>query len=114
MPLDPITTAIVSSVIGTAIESALAPSPPAVGIIRDLPGETQKGVMFPPANGLVKINGKIYLLSPGVLVRDDMNMLVFAENLQQPVKVRFTTDYSGAVQRVWILSAAEASLPENR
>ncbi|MEW6165642.1 MAG: hypothetical protein AB1642_11330 [Pseudomonadota bacterium] len=116
MPLDPITSAIVSSVIGSAIESALTPAPqePAYGIVRMMPEESRRGLMLPPAQWEVRIDGKTYPLSPGAQFRDALNMIVMPSMIQQPVKVRFMTDYSGAVHRVWILSAAEASLPENR
>lgn len=116
MPVDPITSAIVSSVIGAALERALTPTPPPPmsGVVRELPLEAQIGLMFPPDKGVVRIGNRFYLLAPGAQVRDDMNMLVFADHIQVPVRVRFLTDYTGAVQRIWILSSAEAALPENR
>jgi hypothetical protein len=116
MPFDPITSAIVGTLIGTAVEGMLTPAPtvPAMGIIRTLPTESKRGVMNPPLNGLVQIDGQIYLLSPGVVIRNELNMAIPPLLMQAPAPVRFQTDAMGAVYRVWILSAAEASLAENR
>jgi hypothetical protein len=114
--MDPITSAIVSSVIGSIIEGALTPAPqePPMGIVRMMPEESRSGRMLPPAQWEVRIDGKTYPLSPGVQFRNELNMIVLPTMIEQPVKVRFMTDFSGAVHRVWILSAEEARLPENR
>lgn len=116
MPADPITSAIVGSLIGTAVQGLLAPSPPApaMGIVRQLPTESKRGVMTPPWNGQVMIDGQAYLLSPGVVIRNELNMAVPPMMMQAPALVRYQTDAMGAVHRVWILSAAEATLAENR
>ena len=116
MPMDPITSAIVGSVIGSAVQGLLTPTPtqPATGIIRALPTETKRGVMNPPWSGQVQIDGQIYPLSPGVVIRNELNMAIPPMMVQSPAPVRYQTDAFGAVYRVWILSAAEATLPENR
>lgn len=115
MPLDPISSAIVSSIIGSAVQGILAPAPvePAVGIIRALPIESKPGVMNPPWEGQVQISGLTLPLSSAAVIRNDLNMVVPPMFVQAPVKVRYTTDLAGAVNRVWILSAAERQLPEN-
>jgi hypothetical protein len=114
MPLDPLLSAVVSSVISSVIGSVLeAPPPePAMGIVRALPEAARKGRMQPPANGQVQIDGKTYALSPGAQIRNELNMIVMPTMVQVPVTVRFTTDMNGLVQRVWILSVAEARLPD--
>lgn len=116
MPVDPITSAIVSSIIGSAVQGLLAPPPaaPAMGMVRILPMESKRGVMHPPVNGQTQIDGQLYLLSPGVVIRNEYNMAIPPLMLQAPVPVRYQTDALGAVYRVWILSAAEAQLAENR
>jgi hypothetical protein len=116
MPVDPITSAIVGSIIGSAVQGLLTPPPtvPAMGIIRTLPTESKLGVMNPPLNGQVQIDGQIYLLSPGVVIRNEFNMAIPPMLMQTPAPVRYQTDAMGAVYRVWILSAAEANLAENR
>lgn len=115
--MDPILSAIVASIIGSAIEGVLAPAPqapPVPGIVRTLPETAQMGDMLPPAQWQVQIDGRTYPLSPGVQFRNELNMIVMPAMIQQPARVRFLTDASGAVHRVWMLSAAEARLPENR
>jgi len=114
--MDPLTTAIVSSLIGSAIESALtpAPEPPVAGIVRPLPETTRIGEMQPPALGQIQIGNTAYPLSPGVQFRNELNMIVMPAAIQQPARVRYLVDAMGAVHRVWMLSPAEARLPENR
>jgi len=115
--MDPLTSAIVGSIIGSAVQGMLAPPPPAVpamGIVRTLPTESKKGMMNPPWNGQVQIDGQTYLLSPGVVIRNELNMAIPPMMMQAPAPVRFQTDPYGAVYRIWILSAAEVNLAENR
>lgn len=116
MPVDPITSAIVGSLIGTAVQGLMTPAPaaPAMGIIRHLPAESQRGLMATPRNGWVLIDGRSYPLSPGAVIRNELNMAIPPMLMQGPVPVRYQTDAFGAVHRVWILSAAEATLAENR
>jgi hypothetical protein len=116
MPADPIVSAIVSSIIGSVLENAMTPPPEpiGVGIVRTLPGETRKGVLTQPKFGQVTIDGKPLQLSPGAQIRNELNMIVMPSMVQGPVKVRYMVDLAGFVYRIWILSATEASLPENR
>ncbi len=116
MPVDPITSAIVSAVIGSAVQGLLAPEPsaPAMGIIRNLPAESKLGMMNPPWNGQVQIDGQVYLMSPGVVIRNELNMAIPPMLVQAAAPVRYQTDAFGAVYRIWILSAAETTLPGNR
>jgi hypothetical protein len=113
---DPITAAIVSSIIGSFVEGVFNPPPPEplVGIIRMLPEEARYGKMQPPAQWQVQIDGKTYPMSPGVLIRNELNMMILPTMVDQPAKVRYLVDYSGAVYRIWILSGAEARLSEQR
>ena len=114
MPLDPISAAIVSSLIGSAVESALTPAAPqpTTGMVRNLPVEAKRGVMSAPVNGQVQIDGQTYLLSPGVVIRNEYNMTILPPLMPARALVRYQTDAMGAVYRVWILSAAEAQLAE--
>ncbi|HZV53817.1 MAG TPA: hypothetical protein VFF82_02655, partial [Rhodocyclaceae bacterium] len=90
MPLDPITAAIVSSVVGSAIQDiSNVPPPgspvPAVGIPRILPDGTTRGelVVASPTSG--SIDGRPMVLAPGVQIRDPFNMMVLPGMIQQPV-----------------------------
>jgi len=119
--MDPLTTAIVSSIVGSIIDTMQTPAPeppPASAIVRTMPTEARVGQMSPPvlaqSHWQVEIDGKPYPLSPGAQFRNEMNMIVMPSMIQQPARVRYLTDSMGAVYRVWMLSAAEARLPENR
>ncbi len=116
MPLNPLVTAIVSSIVNSIGEEMMNPPPqaPTMGIVRALPEEARVGEMLPPWQGQVQIDGKTYLLSPGAQIRNELNMIVLPSMVQAPVKVRYQTDIAGAVHRVWILSDAEVALPESR
>ncbi len=116
MPLDPLTSAIVSTVIGSAVQGIMAPPPmePATGIFRMLPVESRQGVMAPPWQGQVQIDGQTYTLAPAVVFRNDLNMIIPPMMVQSPVKVRYTFDQAGTVDRVWILSGAEAHFQYSR
>ena len=116
MPLDPITSAIVSSIIGSALQQMSTPSAPSspmvsVGVPRTLPEGAIAGSMVVSSPTSASVNGQPMVLSPGVQIRDPFNMVVLPGMVQQPVPVRYITDPSGAIARVWILSAQEASQP---
>lgn len=116
MPLDPITSAIVSSVIGNAVQEIFNASPPtspvpAVGVPRILPNGTIKGEMSVSSPTSAIIDGQQVMLAPGVQIRDPFNMMVLPGMIQRTVPVRYQKDITGAVNRVWILSAQEAAQP---
>lgn len=116
MPVDPIVSSVVSSIVSSIIQSALTPTPqpPEMGIFRQLPDESKFGKMSAPIKGQVLIDGTSYQLSPAVQIRDELNMIIYPELIAGPIKVRYTTDFSGAINKVWILSSAEARLAEKR
>ncbi|MDO9242884.1 MAG: hypothetical protein Q7U32_03650 [Rhodocyclaceae bacterium] len=111
--MDPLTAAIVGSVLSSAVEGLLTPAPDLApqGIMRVLPAESQQGVLRTLGQGQVRIDSKTYPLSPGAQIRDASNMIVFPTMVPTPARVRYQLDFSGAVHRVWILSAAEARQP---
>jgi len=116
MPIDPITATIVGSIIGSAVNQMANTAPPsasvpAVGVPRNLPEGTTKGQMVVSSPTNASIDGQPMLLAPGVQIRDPFNMVVLPGMIQQPVPVRYMTDPSGAIARVWILSGQEASQP---
>ncbi len=116
MPLDPLTSAIVSSIISSAMQQMSSPSAPSspmvsVGVPRTIPEGTVAGSMVVSSPTSASVNGQPMVLSPGVQIRDPFNVMVLPGMIQQPVAVRYLTDPSGAIARVWILSAQEASQP---
>lgn len=113
--MNPLIPAIIGSIIDSAGERLMAPPvvvpPHQQGIFRVLPQEALRGIMSPPVQGMVEIDGKPVPLSPAVQIRDPMNMVVMPMMIQGRVPVRYLTDTNGAVFRVWILSAQEAAQP---
>ena len=117
MPLNPLISAIVSAIVSSAGEEAMNPSrptSPSMGIVRALPADAKLGEMQPPWQMQVQIDGQRFQLSPGAQIRNELNMIILPEMVLAPVKVRYQTDLFGSVHRVWILSAAEVELPQNR
>lgn len=114
MPVDPVTAAIVGALVGAAGERLLTPAPavPPTGLVRVLPVEARLGLMQVPGDGQVVIDGRRYLLAPGVVIRDEHNLAIPPMLVRAPVRVRYQTDAMGAVFRVWILSPAEMALAE--
>jgi hypothetical protein len=117
MPVPAIVSAIVSGVIGSAIESATQPSQPVLqgaGMVRPFPAETRRGEMQPPVDGTVLIDGRLLALAPAAQIRTAQNLIVMPAAVQGPAYVRYLTDASGAVFRVWMLTPDEASVPDTR
>ena len=114
MPADPLTSAIVSTILGSAVQGLLAPppAPPLTGLMRTLPMEAKRGLMSPPWNGMVRIDGRDFQLSPGAVMRNEFNLVIPPMLLQSQTWVRYQTDAMGAVYRIWILSTAEAALAD--
>ncbi len=116
MPVDPITAAIVGSVVGSAIqEIANVPPPgspvPIEGVPRLLPENTLKGEMLVFSPISASVDGQMKVLAPGVQIRDPFNTVVLPGMIRQPVPVRYQTDMTGAISKVWILSQREAAQP---
>ena len=109
------------SVLSAIAEAALTPAPnpqllnEPTAIARSLPEEARQGVMLPPqGDGFVTIGGRQLPLSPAAQIRSRQNLIVVPAQVQTPVEVVYLTDASGAVYRVWMLTASEASVPRPR
>ncbi len=112
MPVNSLIPAIIGSIIESAIDQATAPPlpppGPAVGIIRTLPATSMVGDMMPPtAMNTVEIDGRTLPMAPGVQFRNEQNFIIMPTTVQRPVRVRYQTESTGAVWRVWILTPAE-------
>ena len=116
MPVSSLIPAIIGSIIESAIENASLPPPtppgPAVGVFRNLPANAKVGEMAPPLMGTVQIDGQVLPLSPAAQIRNQQNMIVMPSMIQQSVRVRYQTEPSGAVWRVWMLTPAELAAAE--
>ena len=120
MPIDSVAAALVSSIIESIVEAAGAPRVPAQprsfveapGLPRTIPGEAKLGEMQPPQMGAAIIDGQPLRLTPGAQIRTAQNAFVLPSMVAHPTMVRYTVDFTGAVNRIWILSPDEvARLP---
>jgi hypothetical protein len=84
------------------------------GMARPMPAAAKKGQLTPGAAGMVWIDGNPMTLSIAAQIRNDRNLIVQPSSLQQTVSVRYLTDASGAVFRVWILTATEAAAADRK
>ncbi len=114
--MNPLIPSIISSVI-SAIQQApeQAPPPPmSMMAVRPMPAGATKAVMNPPEQGTARFGDKRFPLSPALQIRSAQNLIVQPATMQQPVTVRYLVDAGGSVNRVWILTAEEASLPDTK
>lgn len=113
MPVSPIVSAIVSSIIEGVADQATSPAAvqpppgPAVGQVRTLPAESQQGELTAAAVDRVRIDGRTINLAPGAQIRNELNMIMLPTMVQPPARVRYTTDNLGSVSRIWILTPPE-------
>ncbi len=116
MPIPSLVSAIVSSIVGSAIDeisaAGSAPQPVPMAIVspaRTVPADALRGEMVVVGPMNAEINGQAIALSPGIQIRNEANLIIMPSTLQQPTRVRYLTDPTGSVSRVWILSAQEAA-----
>jgi hypothetical protein len=76
-----------------------------------LPENTTKADMIVASPTSAMVDGRPMVLAPGVQIRDPFNMMVLPGMIRQTVPVRYQTDISGAISKVWILSQREAAQP---
>ena len=117
MPAPSIVSALISSVINAVVDSSLSPSDQVLqesALVRPFPAEAKRGEMQPPQQGEVVIGGRTLYLSPGAQIRNADNRIIMPSAVQEAATVRYLTDASGAVFRVWMLTPEEASAPESQ
>ena len=106
--MDPLIPAIVSTLIQTLMSMPSDPPSVADTLARPIPVEAARAYMHPPENGQIALDGTVYALSPGAQIRDSRNLIVQPGAVQQAASVRYLTDATGAVHRIWILGPSEA------
>ena len=111
--INPFVTAIVESVLTAIIDQSSVPAPVPVysAMVRSFPANATKGLLTPPIQQSVLINGQAFHASPGLQVRNDQNLIMMPGMLQQTAPVRYQLDQMGNVWRIWILSANELAAP---
>ena len=75
--------------------------------LRTIPQNAQPGALRHVMDMQIELDGKPAQLSPGAQIRDADNRLVLPGTLTEKTDVRYQTDASGMVHRVWILSPME-------
>jgi hypothetical protein len=95
----------------------------AIALISSLPAQAQAPQrMFPPAARrgtlstvdypTIRMNGTVRKLAPGAWIRNDRNTVDVPSSLAgRQYTVNYTENPEGDVDRVWILTAEEASQP---
>ncbi|MFC5299964.1 hypothetical protein [Azospira restricta] len=120
MPVPAILASMINSIVGSAVNTAMEnavyapPAPPELGVAgaRAFPDGTRKGEMAPPVGMMeVVIDGKALPRAPGLLIRNQQNLIVMPGTIQEKVPVRYQLDPSGAVFRVWVLTRTEVAAP---
>jgi hypothetical protein len=87
---------------------------PAFGQLRTIPQQAKRGQMSHLQGMVVEIDGTRVRLSPGAQIRDPDNRLVLPVSLPPNSEVRYVADDSGAIHRVWILTAQEKAHVEKK
>ena len=114
----PLPSALIASIVSAIVESVV--QSPSVSTAdpaqydsyvakRALPPEAKVGFMQPPSgNGRIIIDDKNLPLSPVAQFRNEKNLIVLSQSLQQPSNVVYINDNYGNVYRIWLISQAEA------
>lgn len=79
---------------------------------RPFPPTVKRGTMSPAAHPEIVIDGKVRRLSPGARIWNQRNLIEMPAALRgSELPVNYTEDIQGKIDRVWILTADEASRP---
>ncbi|GAB3547738.1 hypothetical protein GCM10027343_27290 [Noviherbaspirillum agri] len=85
---------------------------PASAFERPFPPSAKRGKMSPAAHPEVVIEGKVRHLSPGARIWNQRNLIEMPAAIRGTnLVVNYTEDAQGKIDRVWILTAEEASKP---
>lgn len=107
--LIPILSPILSSFLALCLLAAAAPS--AFAFDRPFAPNAKRGEMTPDRYPTIVISGKTYRLAPGARIWNAANLIVMPASIRGSHVVNYTEDRSGAVDRVWMLTDAEAERP---
>jgi hypothetical protein len=95
-----------------ALAATLALPALADGEARPFPPNAKRGRMTPGYAPDITIDGKPRQLSPAARIVNDDNLTVTPGSLREKdIVVNYTEDMNGYIDRVWILTRAEARLP---
>ena len=77
--------------------------------LRTIPAEASRGEMRHLQDMVIELDGRQARLAPGAQIRDTSNRIVLPASVTETMVVKYLLDGTGAVHRVWILSAREAA-----
>jgi hypothetical protein len=84
----------------------------ALAFDRPVPANASRASLTITAYPQVQVDGKVARLSQGARIWSTDNLTVIPNALGSSAHiVNYTTDREGAINRVWLLSAAEAAAP---
>lgn len=91
---------------------SIAMLPAAHAFERPFPAQAKRGKMTPASFPDIVIGGRLRQLSPGARIWNEDNLLQMPASLRgSGLVVNYTEDVNGHIDRVWILTADEASEP---
>ncbi|WP_151636798.1 hypothetical protein [Noviherbaspirillum aerium] len=91
---------------------SVAMLPAAHAFERPFPAQAKRGKMTPGAFPEIVIEGRTRQLAPGARIWNEDNLVQMPASLRgSGLAVNYTEDANGHIDRVWILTAAEASEP---
>lgn len=97
--------------LGATAEAEYLPTAPAA--VRPFPAKALRAALVVTATPNILIDGHPERLSPGARIHGANNMLVLSSALTgQQLLVNFVREPQGLVHEVWILTEAEARLPQ--
>lgn len=102
---------LLTGAIGSFSGIASAEQVGAPSVIRTIPDDIFWGKATYEALGFVNIAGRTFQFAPNILVRDERNVLVTQYDLLSRPDgrlVRFSVNRFGMVERLWLLTDAEA------
>jgi hypothetical protein len=77
--------------------------------LRTIPAEAKRGRITHIQAMDVTVDGRRVRLAPGVLIRDANNRFVLPAEIPADAAVGYLTNLEGQIDRVWILTPAEAA-----
>lgn len=80
---------------------------------RPFPADARRGALVVTEPPVVLLNGRPDHLAPGARIRDAQNLLALSGSLVgQKLLVNYQRDDNGQIKQIWILTPAEARLPQ--
>jgi len=98
------------TVLSAAVFAAAFPAD-AWAQLRTIPKEAFRGQLTHVTEGIITIDGRTMRLAPGAQIRSQKNMIVVPAEVPRGALVEYTLDRDRLLDKVWILTPAEAARP---